>query len=236
MNNDSEKSTDTIREYFKQWPQFYRLVGYVFGPVLLYGLGPRQFLKKYFPNEGEKNIISVGSGPLRLRPDVKNYDITPYAEVDVVADITALPIADNSIDGFVCDNVLEHVDEPIKAVSELYRVLKPGAVGYVSTPFLYPFHASPYDYQRWTALGLQRLFREFTSVEVRTRSGIFSTINVWLCYVLPTFFSFGSDRLYWFWVNISLFLFFPIKLLDVLVMYVPFSTHTASVFYCVVKK
>ena len=236
METDSEKSTDTIREYFKQWPLFYRVIGYIFGPVLLYGMGPRQFLRKYFATEHTHNIINVGSGPMRLRQDVKNYDITPYKEVDVVADMTALPIADNTIDGFICDNVLEHVDKPNKAVSELYRVLKPGAVGYVSTPFLYPFHASPYDYQRWTALGLQKLFSEFSSVEVKARSGIFSTVNVWFCYVLPTFFSCGSDRMYWFLVNISLFFFFPIKLLDLIVMKFPFSTHTAAVFYCVVKK
>jgi SAM-dependent methyltransferase len=236
MKNISEKSTDTVREYFKKWPRFYRLIGYVFGPVLLYGMGPKKFLKTYFTKEGEKNIISVGSGPMRLRQDVKNYDITPYQEVDVVADITALPIADNCVDGFICDNVLEHVEDPRKAVSELYRVLKPGAIGYVSTPFLYPFHASPYDYQRWTALGLQKLFSEFSSVEVKARSGIFSTLNVWLCYVLPTFFSAGSDRMYWVLVNISLFLFFPVKLLDLLVIHFKFSTHTAAVFYCIVKK
>ncbi len=236
MEKSDDTATDTIREYFKQWPRFYRTMIYVFGPVLLYGMGPKQFLKKYFPQEHTKEIISFGSGPIRLRLDVKNYDITSYGEVDVVADLTALPNADASIDGFICDNVLEHVEDPNKAVAELYRVMKSGGVGYVSTPFLYPFHASPYDYQRWTAMGLQRLFRQFDSVEVKTRSGLFSTLNVWLCYVLPSFFSFGSDRLYWVLVNLSLFIFFPVKLLDVVAQYLPFSTHTAAVFYCIVKK
>jgi ubiquinone/menaquinone biosynthesis C-methylase UbiE len=156
--------------------------------------------------------------------------------VDVVADLTRLPNDENSVDGFICDNVLEHVDNPTRAVSELYRVLKPGGIGYVSTPFLYPFHASPYDYQRWTALGLKKLFHEFSSVEVKTRSGLFSTLNVWLCYVLPSFFSFGSDKIYWLLVNISLFIFFPVKLLDSIAVHLPFSEHTAAVFYCIVKK
>lgn len=236
QKNNIPDNTDFLREFFKRWPRFYFLVGHVFGPVLLYGMGPRKFLRTYFPNENSKEIISFGSGPIRLRSDVKNYDITPYKEVDVVADLTRLPNDENSVDGFICDNVLEHVDNPTRAVAELHRVLKPGGIGYVSTPFLYPFHASPYDYQRWTALGLKRLFHEFSSVEVKTRSGLFSTLNVWLCYVLPSFFSFGSDKIYWLLVNISLFIFFPVKLLDSIAVYLPFSEHTAAVFYCIVKK
>lgn len=234
--NKGNDSTDNIREYFKKWPLLYRLVTYIFGPVLLYGMGPKKFLKTYFPEENHKKIFNFGSGPIRLRSDIKNYDITGYKEVDVICDITAIPLGDNTIDGFICDNVLEHVLEPNKAVSELYRVLKQGGVGYVSTPFIYPFHASPFDYQRWTAAGLKYLFKDFSEVEVGTRSGLFSSLNVWLCYVLPSFFSLGSDRLYWFLVNLSLFIFFPVKLLDLIAIHLPFSSHTAAVFYCVIKK
>ncbi len=236
MQKNKTTSQDTLREFFKRWPKFYLVIGYVFGPVMFLDFGPRTFLKKHFPVVGTGNILNIGSGPMRLRSDIKNIDITPYEEVDIVADMTALPLLDASIDGFICDNVLEHVERPQEAVAELYRVLKPGAIGYVSTPFLYPFHASPYDYQRWTAAGLEVLFKDFAEVDVRVRSGLFSTLNVWLCYVLPSFFSFGSDRLYWLLVNISLFIFFPVKLLDIIAIHLPFASHTAAVFYCIVKR
>lgn len=233
---DNTEPKDSLREYFKRWSGFYRAVVYIFGPTYLFSHSPYSFLDRYFPKVGEKLVINAGSGPVRLRSDVKNYDITPYSTVDVVASLTDLPLEDASIDGFVCDNVLEHVNEPIKAVAELHRVLKTGGVGYISTPFLYPFHSSPYDYQRWTAGGLKYLLRDFSSVEVGVRSGLFSTLNVWLCYVLPSFLSFGSDRLYWLLVNISIFIFFPVKFLDIITNQLPFATHTAAVFYCVVKK
>ena len=227
---------DNLREFFKRWPHLYVFAVHAFGPAYLGGFGPRKFLRHYFPAINKHTIFNIGSGPVRLRSDIKNIDIEQYGEVDIVADITAIPLADNSVDGLVCDNVLEHVVDPRAAVSELLRILKPGGVGYISTPFMYPFHASPHDYQRWTAAGLRELFKGFGSVEVGVRSGIFSTFSVWLAYVPATLLSFGSDRVYWFWVNVTLLFIFPIKFLDIIFNSFSFSSHTASVFYCVVRK
>lgn len=230
------ESKDGVREYLKRWSHLYRFMVYLFGPTYLYRTGPTHFLKQYFPSDNENILINIGSGPIILRKDVKNLDITAYSEVDIVASATKIPFGDNTIDGVVCDNVLEHVDEPQLAVKEMHRIMKSGAVGYVSTPFLYPFHASPHDYQRWTAAGLEHLFKDFSEVKVGVRSGLFSALNTWLCYVLPSFFSFGSDKLYWILVNISIFLFFPIKFLDIITNQFPFARHTAAVFYCIIKK
>lgn len=236
MGDQNEKSNDVIRSFFKRWPTFYIQVGNIFGPLFFGGVSVGGFLKRFFPEVGARKILNLGSGPLFLRSDITNVDIDPYDNVDVVSSITQLSFADNSVDGVICDNVLEHVDEPQQAVKEMHRVMKPGAVGYISTPFLYPFHASPYDYQRWTAAGLEHLFKDFSEVKVGVRSGLFSTLNTWLCYVLPSFLSFGSDRVYWILVNISIFFFFPIKLLDIFANQLPFAKHTAAVFYCIIKK
>ncbi len=227
---------DNLREFFKKWPRFYVFAVHAFGPAYLGGFGPRKFLLDYFPVINKHIIFNIGSGPVRLRSDVKNIDIEQYGEVDIVADITNLPVTSSSVDSFICDNVLEHVMDPYTAVSELHRILTPGGVGYISTPFIYPFHASPYDYQRWTAEGLKELLKEFSSVEVGVRSGLFSSLTVLFCYMIPSFLSFGSDRLYWLLVNLSLVLFWPLKFLDIFTNKLPFSKHTASVFYCVVKK
>ena len=44
---------------------------------------------------------------------------------DVKADICALPFEDNSYDFILCNHVLEHIPNDLKAMEELYRVLKP---------------------------------------------------------------------------------------------------------------
>ncbi|WP_420909557.1 class I SAM-dependent methyltransferase [Eudoraea chungangensis] len=66
----------------------------------------------------------------------KTYTTTdlnsPLAEVK--ADICALPFEDNSFDIILCNHVLEHIPDDKKAMSELYRVMKPSGWGIVQIP------------------------------------------------------------------------------------------------------
>lgn len=224
---------DKIRNFFKRWPNFYYFVGTVFGPLMFSGLSANGFLKKY-PVVGKK--LNLGSGPRVLASDVINVDIFPFKGVNLVADITKLPIPDSSVACIVCDNVLEHVTDPKAVVSEVERVLEDGGLAYFCNPFLYPFHASPDDFHRWTDAGFLKLIDGFEVVEKGVRAGIFSTLNVYLCYLFATSFSFGSKNLYWFLINLSIFLFFPIKLLDLFFCKLPFTENTAAVLYYVVRK
>ena len=49
-------------------------------------------------------------------------------------DITALPFPDGQFDWVICNHVLEHIEEDQKAMSELYRVLKPGGCALLQVP------------------------------------------------------------------------------------------------------
>ena len=53
---------------------------------------------------------------------------------DVKADICDLPFDDNSFDIILCNHVLEHIPDDRLAMSELYRVLKPGGWGIFQIP------------------------------------------------------------------------------------------------------
>ncbi len=70
----------------------------------------------------------------------------------------ALPLSDSSADTVLLLDVLEHLDDPEKAVSEAARILRRGGTCLVQVPFLYPLHDEPHDYQRWTIHGLNKLF------------------------------------------------------------------------------
>ena len=50
----------------------------------------------------------------------------PQVEV-VLGDLHSLPLADDSVDGARTDRVLQHVEDPARALAEAYRVLRPGA-------------------------------------------------------------------------------------------------------------
>jgi SAM-dependent methyltransferase len=54
--------------------------------------------------------------------------------VDIVSPGDQLPLADNSVDFVISSHVIEHFPDPIKALREWYRVVKPGGYLYIIAP------------------------------------------------------------------------------------------------------
>lgn len=230
MNTIAERD---VRSYFKRWPRLYYFVTVVFGPNLFVGLSPKSFLRQY-PSTGKK--LNLGSGTRRIAEDVVNIDIHPYPGVSLVADATSVPLPDGSVSRIISDNVLEHVKVPIAAVAEMHRLLESGGMAYIATPFMYPFHSSPNDYQRWTKHGLNELFKDFDIVDVGVRCGPFSALMAYMCHLSGTLFSFGIPFLDSLITNLVMFVFFPVKYLDLIFAYWPKAENVAAVLYCVVRK
>jgi SAM-dependent methyltransferase len=57
-----------------------------------------------------------------------------------------------------CEAVLEHLEQPERAVAEMFRVLRPGGYVFAATPFLQPFHGYPDHFQNFTLAGHRALF------------------------------------------------------------------------------
>lgn len=67
-----------------------------------------------------------------------------YIKMDYVCDITDIPVSDESFDVIICTEVLEHVPEPIKAVQEFARILRPGGQLFITAPLGCGLHQVPY--------------------------------------------------------------------------------------------
>ena len=70
-----------------------------------------------------------------------------------------LPFEADRFDTVLLADVLEHIPEPHRLISEIARVLSPGGKAIVLVPFLYWIHEAPYDYYRYTEFALARLCR-----------------------------------------------------------------------------
>ena len=81
------------------------------------------------------------------------------ADADVLARAEALPFRDNSFDTVVCTEVLEHTQDPFRAIRELSRLLTRDGHLLLSVPFLYPVHEAPHDYWRLTPQGLEAMLQ-----------------------------------------------------------------------------
>ena len=169
-------------------------------------------LKKIFTDKDK--VIDIGGG-LRVDPEKNNREkqnawLDEYiskAEYvildkvgdynpDIVGDIHDLPFEDNSVDAIVCIAVLEHVEEPQKAVREMYRVLKPGGYCYIYAPFLFYYHPMKGyygDFYRFTRDGYEYMTKDFSEVEIQNIRGpiatamnllpIFSKKTAWFDYI-----------------------------------------------------
>lgn len=89
----------------------------------------------------------------------------------IYADVTRVPLPSLHVDCVICTEVLEHLPNPQACVDEIHRLLRNEGLVFASTPFFYPVHADPYDFQRFTEDGLRHLFRDFRSVEVYRMGG-----------------------------------------------------------------
>jgi 2-polyprenyl-3-methyl-5-hydroxy-6-metoxy-1,4-benzoquinol methylase len=78
------------------------------------------------------------------------------SQLDIVSDITAIPLPGQSVDAIMCTEVLEHIPHPVAAVKEFSRLIKPGGYLLITAPFASLTHFAPYHF----ATGLSRYFYE----------------------------------------------------------------------------
>lgn len=97
---------------------------------------------------------------------------------DIIGDIHKMPFPDNSQEAIICISVLEHIEDPIRAAQELYRVLKPEGYLFVYVPFLFYYHAEKGyygDFWRFTEDSLRFMFKDFSQFEIKQTRGAIET-------------------------------------------------------------
>jgi SAM-dependent methyltransferase len=118
---------------------------YIKGKLLDVGCGQRPYEKTFFA--GATEYLGVDRLSDRSRPDV-------------VCSALGLPFAEEVFDTVVSTEVLEHVPEPLLALREMRRVLKPGGCLILSTPMYWPRHDLPHDFFRFPYDGLLHLVNQ----------------------------------------------------------------------------
>ncbi len=79
-----------------------------------------------------------------------------YSQINIVSDIIDIPIENEIFDVVLCTEVFEHIPDPMAAIKEFSRVLKPGGKLLITAPFCSITHFAPYHY----STGFSRYFYE----------------------------------------------------------------------------
>jgi len=86
-------------------------------------------------------------------------ELLPRRKITIIDVGELFPVSVNSVECILFNQVLEHVLDPEKPISEIYRALKPGGLCIGSVPHISLVHLEPHDYQRHTAPDLGSLFK-----------------------------------------------------------------------------
>lgn len=147
----------------------------------------RQRLEAFAPIADAARVIEVGCGStghifffgtknaVGVDPLADHYRALFPAWYDRARTIAAfgerLPFADASFDVVICDNVVDHAEDPRRIVEEIARVLAPGGLLYFTVNFHHPiYHAAATLHAAWRALGIPFEIRPFADHTVHITS------------------------------------------------------------------
>ncbi len=152
------------------------------------------------------NMIDVGCGSKPYQPIFEPYintyfgidypptAMTNYGEntkADLFVDCTDTKLEANSYDTILSTQVIEHIYDTKKYITECYRILRKGGIGIFTIPFLWQCHAEPFDYYRFTKYAIEKQFRDhaFEILELRPLEGAYAAIaqtKITSLYLMPT--------------------------------------------------
>ena len=211
----AEDTLDSIKLRLKRLlgKNYYRIGVDIFAPSypFNYGAAIRQHV-----DSRAKLVVDLGCGNFRVDDEIVTLDANDYDAVDIVASLEALPFKDASIDAMCTRSVLEHIPDLTLGVSEIARCTRPAGLGVHYIPFMYPFHASPYDFHRVTHVGATRLFLGWDVIEQRGTTGPISLFLICFNEFFASMLSMGNPRIKAPVYLAICILTFPIKFLDAL--------------------
>jgi len=135
-----------------------RLAPSATGTLLDVGVGERPYADVFAPHV--TRYFGLEYPPVvfgNLNPELWNYIHVVHGIIDVFGDGHELAVRDACCDTVLSLEVLEHLPEPERCVSEMARVLRPGGRLLLTVPFVAPLHQLPYDFRRYTPRGLTEL-------------------------------------------------------------------------------
>jgi len=143
---------------------------------------PHQF--DLSPTAPGQSVLDVGCGSAKT-PGAVGLDISADTDADIVHDLDTFPypIADDTFDQILAQDVIEHVREPIRVFEEFHRIAKPGAQIQIRTPHFSSVlaYGDPTHRHYFSTIAIRSLaaprFAHYTNVRFRV---VALALDLWL--------------------------------------------------------
>ncbi len=130
------------------------------------------------------DVLDLGCGSAKA-PGAVGIDISSETDADIVHDLDTFPypIEDNSFDHVLMQDVIEHLEEPIRVMEEVHRVLRPRGRVDLRTPHFSSAlaYGDPTHRHAFSSIAIRSLaepgFAHYTPVRF---SVIQLTLDLWL--------------------------------------------------------
>lgn len=181
----------------------------------------KKFSKK---TNGNSSILDVGCG---IKPYRKLFLTEKYTGIDIEGGGHSdeaktvdkfyngkdIPSEDNNFDFIICTQVLEHASNPYSLIREISRVLKKDGKVFISMPFMYPEHETPYDFRRFTQYQhIKNLENDFIDIKIQKTTGFWGTFGqIFVVY----FFESLKFRASILKILLSIFILAPIQIISI---------------------
>jgi len=82
-----------------------------------------------------EKVLDIGCGNNKIKGAI-GLDISKDTQADIIWDLNSYPypIEKDEVDKIYAKHVIEHVDDPIRFLNEVYRITKPGGSCFIETP------------------------------------------------------------------------------------------------------
>ncbi len=138
-----------------------------------------QAVEQYVAGQSCRLVVDYGCGDMPYQPlfaehtvDYLGCDLpsNQLAKIHLLPD-GSLPLGAGTVDVVLSTQVLEHVPEPGRYLTEAWRVLREDGRLLLTTHGVWPYHPYPQDYWRWTREGLRKLVED-SGFKVQTLRGV----------------------------------------------------------------